>query len=176
MASGKSLHAPSWIWVLAPIIASAALLPSYPVIASGSGLAWSAPWVPGLGFQYALRLDGLSFLFAMMISGIGLLIFIYARTYMAGEPGQLRFFSWLTVFMASMLGLVLSDDVLLLFVCWELTSISSYFLIGHRHREEGSRAAAHQAAEDIGQAAAAGLATLRAARQTADQLTENISA
>ncbi|MCG3175718.1 MAG: Na(+)/H(+) antiporter subunit A [Candidatus Omnitrophica bacterium] len=126
-------------------MASAALLPSYPVIGSGNGLTWSAPWVPGLGFQYALRLDGLSFLFAMLISGIGLLIFIYARTYMAGEPGRVRFFSWLTVFMASMLGLVLSDDVLLLFVCWELTSVSSYFLIGHRHREEGSRAAAHQA-------------------------------
>jgi multicomponent Na+:H+ antiporter subunit A len=114
-------------------------------------------WVPALGVNLAFLLDGLSLMMALIITGIGALIFIYAAGYLPGSADEGRFYSFLLVFMAAMIGLVLSDNLLSLFVFWELTSISSYLLIGYKHYEDASRRAALQALVVTG---AGGLALL----------------
>ena len=103
------------------------------------------PWVPAAGLDLSLRLDGLSIAFGLLITGIGALICLYASAYFHGDPRRGRFLSYLLLFMAAMLGLVFADNVLLLFVFWELTSITSYLLIGFEQRKEAARAAALQA-------------------------------
>lgn len=116
-----------------------------PVIAAGEVVETSAAWVRDLGVTLSFRLDGLSLLFALLITGIGAMVVVYARGYMAGHKHEGRFYLYLLGFMASMLGLVLADDLLALFLFWELTSITSYLLIGFEHEEESSRSAALQA-------------------------------
>jgi multicomponent Na+:H+ antiporter subunit A len=93
----------------------------------------------------ALRADGLGLLFALLVSGVGTLIVCYAGGYLKGHPQLGRFYGWLLTFMAAMLGVALADNLLLLFVFWELTSLSSYALIGFEHDREAARAAALQA-------------------------------
>ncbi len=134
-------------WVLAALPAAIAVWLVMQVSSVGHGETISVvyPWVPGLGIDLAFMLDGLSLLFALLISGIGALIFIYAGGYMAGHPHQGRLYAFLLFFMGSMLGVVLASNVLTLFVFWELTSISSYLLIGFDHRRAAARAAALQA-------------------------------
>ncbi|WP_164104073.1 putative monovalent cation/H+ antiporter subunit A [Candidatus Laterigemmans baculatus] len=114
-------------------------------IEAGGAIRETLHWAPQLGAQLSFRLDGLSLLFALLITGIGGLITLYAGSYLQGHPARGRFFAWLMVFMASMLGLVLADNVISLIVFWELTSISSYFLIGFDHAREAARRAALQA-------------------------------
>lgn len=104
----------------------------------------SLPWNAYFDLEFAFYLDGLSLLFCLLISGIGALVFFYAGRYMRGYPHQSRFFAILSVFMASMLGLVLADNLLTLILFWEMTSITSYLLIGFDYQKEQARAAAHQ--------------------------------
>lgn len=99
-------------------------------------------WVPSLNINFDLRLDGLSMIFGLLISGIGTLIFLYASAYLKGHQYLDRFFAYLCLFMASMLGIVMSDNILLLFIFWELTSISSFFLIGFNNDNADSRKSA----------------------------------
>lgn len=106
-----------------------------------SGLSW----VPALDVAFSFKLDGLSLLFALLITGIGSLIVVYSSGYLAGHPHLHRFYAFILMFMASMLGLVLADDLITLFVFWELTSLSSYLLIGFDHERPEARAAALQA-------------------------------
>lgn len=113
-----------------------------PKIAEGSTFFQQTNWVPSLNINFDFRLDGLSLLFCLLITGIGTGIFFYARTYLKGHPYFDRFFGYLLLFMSAMLGLVLSDNLLLLFVFWELTSISSFFLIGFNNEQEESRKSA----------------------------------
>ena len=93
----------------------------------------------------SLRLDGLSLLFGLMVTGIGALILVYAGAYLKGDDRLGRLWMLLLLFMASMLGLVLADNLLMLFVFWELTSITSYLLIGFNSDRPESRASALQA-------------------------------
>lgn len=102
-------------------------------------------WFPSLDIELSFYVDGWSLLFALLISGIGALILIYAGGYLEGHPQLGRLYAFLLMFMASMLGLVLADNLLLLFIFWELTSISSYLLIGFDHERPAARAAALQA-------------------------------
>jgi multicomponent Na+:H+ antiporter subunit A len=101
-------------------------------------------WVPELGLSFSFRLDGLSRLFALLVSGIGVLVLIYANDYLKDHPERRRFFATLMSFMAAMLGLLLSENLLLAFVFWELTSITSFLLIGFKHESEKARKAAKQ--------------------------------
>ena len=101
--------------------------------------------MPSLGIALSWQLDGLSLLFALLISGIGALVLIYAGAYLAGDAQLGRFYLYLLLFMTAMLGLVFSANALTLFVFWELTSITSYLLIGYKHQYASSRAAALQA-------------------------------
>ncbi|MFO8001680.1 MAG: hydrogen gas-evolving membrane-bound hydrogenase subunit E [Marinilabilia sp.] len=108
-----------------------------PIINSGFNI------LPEINF--AFRIDGLSLIFGLMVSGIGGLVLGYSSFYMAGHKGRTRYFSYLTLFMGAMLGLVFADNLLALFIFWELTSILSFLLIGFDHHLEKSRQAALQA-------------------------------
>ena len=97
---------------------------------SGVAVDFGMQWVPSLGINLMFRLDGLSVLFAALITGVGVLVQLYASAYMSNSPKRLSFHIYLSLFMLSMLGLVLADNLLLLFVFWELTTVTSYLLIG----------------------------------------------
>lgn len=103
------------------------------------------PWVKALGVDFALRVDGLSAFFALLILGIGALILVYAGSYLKEHRDLGRFYALLLAFMASMLGLVLADDAILMFVFWEGTSLTSYLLIGFDHEDEAARVSARKA-------------------------------
>ncbi len=105
----------------------------------------SLPWIPALGIELAFRFDGLSATFGLLISGIGTLVLLYAGAYMLGDPRLGRLCGFLLLFLGAMLGVVFSDDLFVLFVFWELTSIASYLLIGFKHEKLESRNAARQA-------------------------------
>ncbi|MCA5006449.1 putative monovalent cation/H+ antiporter subunit A [Sphingobacterium bovistauri] len=113
-----------------------------PQISEGKSIIQHIDWVPSLGVNFDFHLDGLSLLFALLITGIGSCIFFYGRAYLKGHPYFDRFFGYLLLFMSAMLGVVLSDNILLLFVFWELTSISSFFLIGFNNDNPDSRKSA----------------------------------
>ncbi|MGQ9681588.1 MAG: hydrogen gas-evolving membrane-bound hydrogenase subunit E [Anaerolineae bacterium] len=102
-------------------------------------------WLPELGLRLDLQLDALSLLFALLVSGLGVLVTLYSLAYMRDEPGLGRYYSLLLVFMVAMLGVVTAGNLLLLFIFWELTSVSSFLLIGFRHEEEASQQSALQA-------------------------------
>ena len=123
----------------------AALLGTAGDVAAGRAVALSWEWVPALGIELAFRIDGLSLTFGLLITGIGALVTLYSQSYLDGDPQYRRFALYLTSFMLAMLGLVLADDVISLFVFWELTSVTSYLLIGYKHGDPASRRAALQA-------------------------------
>lgn len=99
-------------------------------------------WIPHLGINLNLKIDGLSLLFALLITGIGALVFLYASEYLKNAVYLNRLFGYLTLFMGSMLGLVLSDNLISIFIFWELTSISSFFLIGFNNEDKNARKSA----------------------------------
>ncbi len=131
-----------------------------PAIATGGAATLVWPWVPSLGIDLAFRIDGLGLTFALLISGIGTAVLLYANSYLAGDPQYGRFVLFLTAFMLAMLGLVLADDLILLFVFWELTTLTSYLLIGYSHTAAKSRRNALQALFVTGAGALAFLAGL----------------
>ncbi len=114
-------------------------------VTTESAVLESTPWVPSFGVDVTLYLDGLSLLFALLITGLGTLVVIYAGGYLRGDRDLGRFYLALLLFMSAMLGLVLSSNLIALFVFWELTSFSSYLLIGYKHDYEESRRSALQA-------------------------------
>ncbi len=126
---------PLWIFAILPAGILVALTYWY----QPSGLSWTVEWVPSLGIDLSFRLTGLSYLFAAMISGVGVMVQLYAYAYLKGAKDRWLFHSYLTLFMLAMLGVVVSDNILLLFVFWELTTLTSYLLIGFNHEKEQSR-------------------------------------
>ncbi len=135
----------AWLLALAPALAFAHFAGFLPEIAAGERVTGGFAWVPSLNLSFSWFLDGLSLTFALLITGIGVLIVLYAGGYMKGHPQQGRFIGFILLFMGAMLGLVVSDSFLMLFVFWELTSITSFLLIGFDHTREASRRAALQA-------------------------------
>lgn len=129
----------SFLLPLIPVILFLFYLFHVPAIAGGTNFVQHLDWVPSLGINLDFRLDGLSLLFALLITGIGTAIFFYGRTYLKGHPYFDRFFAYLLLFMSAMLGVVLSNNILTLFIFWELTSISSFFLIGFNNDSKESR-------------------------------------
>jgi len=117
----------------------------YPQVSAGGVLRTEVEWLPSLGLTLLVRLDGLSWIFALLVLAIGFLVVVYARYYMAPEDPVPRFFSFLLAFMGSMLGLVLSGNLVLLAFFWELTSLFSFLLIGYWHHNETARSAARMA-------------------------------
>ncbi|MEX2291431.1 MAG: Na+/H+ antiporter subunit A [Mycobacteriales bacterium] len=115
-------------------------------VLDGRPVSFAAAWVPGLDLTLDLRLDALALLMVTLVSGVGTLVFLYCASYFPSEQRGLgRFAGVLTGFAGAMLGLVLADDLILLYVFWELTSVTSYLLIGFDDEQEESRRAAQQA-------------------------------
>lgn len=115
---------------LVPLTGLIMLLAQTDSVFAGHTLTFVHNWLPGFGLSFSLRLDGLGYLFALLILGIGLLVILYARYYLSEEEPTGRFFTFLLLFMGAMLGVVLSENLLLMLVFWELTSLSSFLLIG----------------------------------------------
>lgn len=138
----KMLRFFKFLWVL-PMIWFFYFLSFLPKIYTGETFfLFRKDWIPSLGVSLDFKLDGLSLLFTLMITGIGTLIYFYAAEYLKRDEGIHRFYSYLTLFMGAMLGVVLADNLITLFVFWELTSISSFFLIGFNNYQEDSRKSA----------------------------------
>jgi multicomponent Na+:H+ antiporter subunit A len=137
-------HNSGWPLAVAPLLSAVPIVLSLP-LGPGAEILHSVPWFPALGVHLAFRLDGLSATFALMVTGIGALILIYAGGYFAGDRRLARLLSTLLVFLGAMLGLVLADDVITLFVFWELTSVCSFLLVGFNHHLLEARTAAFKA-------------------------------
>jgi len=113
-----------------------------PSVMQGEVIRVELDWLPQLGLSVSFFLDGLGLLFAGMILGVGLLITLYARFYLSSDDPMGEFYTYLLLFQGAMLGIVLSDNVLLLLIFWELTSLSSFLLIGYwKHLPEGRQGA-----------------------------------
>jgi multicomponent K+:H+ antiporter subunit A len=123
----------------APAASLILLLRSAPSVLSGDVIVMSWSWIPGFGLDCALRLDGLSFLFALLVLAIGLLVLIYSYAYLGEREPLGRFLGLMLGFMGGMLGIVLAENLLLLALFWEITSLSSFLLIGFHHREAAAR-------------------------------------
>ncbi|MDE0103566.1 MAG: proton-conducting transporter membrane subunit [Bryobacterales bacterium] len=147
----------SWAAVGLPLGLFAWLCSFVPEVSAGESRHWEVQWLPQHDIALSFFVDGLSLLFALLITGIGTLIFLYAAEYMRGAPHIGRFTVFLTAFMLSMLGIVLSEDLITLFIAWELTGVTSFLLIGYRHEDATSRRSAWQALMVTG---AGGLAML----------------
>ena len=117
----------------------------YPVISSGHVLRYDLAWMPELGLNFTLRMDGFAWMFSSLVTAIGLLVVVYARYYMAASDPVPRFFSLFLAFMGAMLGVVLSGNLILLAVFWELTSIISFLLIGYWYHNAAARDGARMA-------------------------------
>ncbi len=138
-------HNAAWILAIAPALSFVHFALMLPQVAAGGVVTGGYAWVPSFNLSFSWFIDGLSLTFALLITGIGLLIVLYAGGYMKGHPQQGRFLSFLLLFMGAMLGVVVSDSLLMLFVYWELTSITSFLLIGFDHERAAARRAALQA-------------------------------
>jgi multicomponent Na+:H+ antiporter subunit A len=134
-----------WIISLVPLAFFVYFASLIPDVSAGEVLTPAYAWVPSMGVNLSFYLDGLSLLFALIVSGVGVLVMIFAGGYLEGDPQLGRFYATIVLFMTAMLGVVLSGNLITLFVFWELTSISSFLLIGFKHQYEASRAAALQA-------------------------------
>lgn len=133
-------------WVLAMVPAALLVrIAGWLPLSPGGAVTEARAWLPSLGVELAFRLDGLAALFALLVTGIGALVLVYAGGYLAGDQRRGRFFATLLAFQGAMLGVVLADDAITLFVFWELTSVTSYLLIGFDHERAGGRAAALKA-------------------------------
>jgi len=118
---------------------------AFPMLRDGAVLRQEIPWLPEYGLNLVLRMDGLAWVFSMLVLGIGLLVVLYARYYMSPQDPVPRFFSFLLAFMGAMLGVVLSGNLVQLVVFWELTSLTSFLLIGYWHHRIDARRGARMA-------------------------------
>ncbi|MFU8783859.1 putative monovalent cation/H+ antiporter subunit A [Aliidiomarina sp.] len=137
-------HRTAYLMALVPAALTVWFAMHIPEVAAGATLVQEFQWVPGLDISFTMVLDGLSLMFALLICGIGTFVVLYAGAYLKGNAAQNRFLVVLLAFMGSMLGLVLADNLITLFVFWELTSITSYLLIGFNHQSAEARKAALQ--------------------------------
>ncbi|MBS4033028.1 MAG: putative monovalent cation/H+ antiporter subunit A [Ignavibacterium sp.] len=134
-----------WIAASFPLYLFLSFLSMYREVADGNIIKEYVEWIPALGINFTFLLDGLSLTFVLIITLIGVVVFLYAGAYMQDYEHTDRFYVYIGIFMTSMVGLVVSDNMITMFVFWELTSISSYLLIGFNHHKEKSRKLALQA-------------------------------
>jgi multicomponent Na+:H+ antiporter subunit A len=135
-----------WFVILVPLTVFIYLLRKIPSISNGETIYLSMPWIPSLNINFDIYLDGLALMFGLIISGIGALVVLYSIFYMAKEREALHnFYVYLLMFMGAMLGLVSSDNVLVLYTLWELTSVSSFLLIAYWYERKKSRTGALKA-------------------------------
>jgi multicomponent K+:H+ antiporter subunit A len=117
----------------------------YPQVADGGVLREEYAWLPSLGINLVLRVDGFAWLFSLLVLGIGTLVSLYARYYMSPQDSVPRFFAFFLAFMGAMLGLVISGNLIQIVFFWELTSVFSFLLIGYWHHRSDARRGAYMA-------------------------------
>ncbi len=144
---GQRLRATQLNWLLAAVLLALFgwLISLFPTIAAQGAITVEQAWIASFDLTFSLYLDGLALIFALLITGIGAAIFLYAGYYLEADPRAPRFFALLMAFAGSMLGVVLSGNLILLFVCWELTSLFSFLLIGFDGTKPEARSGAAQA-------------------------------
>jgi multicomponent K+:H+ antiporter subunit A len=142
---GPARRASAWFAGVTALAVTTLVLAAAPAVFAGEVLRWSVPWLPALGLEFGLRMDGLAWLFALLIGGIGALVVLYATWYLDPADPVRRFFVFFLLFMGAMLGVVLASNLILLVLFWELTSLSSFLLIGYWHRREDAREGARMA-------------------------------
>lgn len=131
----------TWAGLVAAVV-FVSLLMLYPEVRAGEVVVERLSWIPQLGIDMVVRIDGFAWLFALLVSGIGVLVVGYARYYLSPEDPVARFYSLLLGFMGSMLGVVTSGNLIQLVLFWELTSVFSFLLIGYwYHRQDARRGA-----------------------------------
>lgn len=129
-----------WLSLIAPVLSSIYFLSQIKTIYAGQSITYFQEWIPLVDVNLDLRLDGLSLIFALLISLIGAGVFLYAIYYLSHEKENLpRFYTYLLMFMLAMLGVVLSNNTILLYTFWELTSISSFLLISYWYQRRKSQ-------------------------------------
>src|SRR5699024_11057240 len=133
---------------LAGLIALACVLLSaaqFPAIHAGETVTATLPWLPSLGVNLSIRLDGYAWLFSQIVAIMGVLIVLYARYYMSPQDPVPRFFAFLLAFMGSMMGVVVSGNLIQMALFWELTSLTSFLLIAYWHHRVDARRGARMA-------------------------------
>src|SRR3954469_16079974 len=132
----------AWLAGATTLVGLALVWAAYPTVAAGGVVRHTSEWMPTLGLDFSLRMDGFAWLFAGLVSGVGALVVLYARYYMSAEDPVPRFFAFLLAFMGSMTGMVLSGNLIQMVFFWELTSLFSFVLIGYwNHRADARRGA-----------------------------------
>lgn len=135
----KQIHT-GWFVLPLPIIIFVYLFNYIPSIANGDTFLHIAPWIPSYDINFSIYIDGLSLIFGLLIAGIGSLVILYSIYYLSKEREALHnFYVYLLLFMGAMLGLVFSDNIFILYVFWEITSVSSFLLIAYWYEREKSR-------------------------------------
>ena len=134
-----------YISLFAPVIASVYFLSQIPNVLHQKVISFKLAWMPAIDLNLDLRLDGLGLMFALIISIIGIAVFFYATQYLTPNGDNLpRFFIYLLLFMFSMLGIVISNNTILMYIFWELTSVSSFLLISYWYSNANSQLGAIQ--------------------------------
>jgi len=149
-----------WLAALPPIIVTIWQLTQLGLVSQGQYPTAEIAWAPALGLTFSLRVDGLALFFGLIITGVGAAIALYTHYYLEDDPRQGYFYNLLFLFMASMLGLVWADNLILIFVFWEGTSITSYLLIAYKNEDETAQSGARTALIVTGLGALAMLAGL----------------
>ncbi|HKU69923.1 MAG TPA: monovalent cation/H+ antiporter subunit A [Burkholderiales bacterium] len=138
-------NAEAWLAGMVALAAHALAWTAYPEMSQGQVLRFELDWLPILGINFTLRLDGFAWMFAILVTGMGFLVVLYARYYLSSQDPAPRFFSFFLAFMGSMLGVVLSGNLIQLVFFWELTSLFSFLLVGYWHRNAAAREGARMA-------------------------------
>lgn len=139
----RDMHAAVAVAVTLAVLVLA--VASFANVAEGNVTVFRVEWLPTLGIDFKLRMDGFAWLFSVLVSGIGLLVAVYTRYYMSPKDPVHRFYAFFLAFMGAMLGILLSGNLILLVVFWELTSIFSFLLIGYWYHNAGARDGARMA-------------------------------
>lgn len=145
MLPANARNAEAWLSGGVSIAAFVIVVCLYPWVADGEVVRYVIEWLPELGLNFTLRVDGFAWMFSILITGIGFLVVLYARYYMSPKDPVPRFFSFLLAFMGAMQGMVISGNIILLAIFWELTSIFSFLLIGYWHHNAAARDGARMA-------------------------------
>lgn len=138
-------NAAAWLAGAVALVDLALVWAAYPTVAAGGVVRYEVEWMPSLGLNFVLRIDGLAWLFAGLVTGIGALVVLYARYYMSPEDPVPRFFAFLLAFMGSMTGMVLSGNLVQLVFFWEMTSLFSFLLISYWYQTPAAREGARMA-------------------------------
>src|SRR5690606_28659675 len=135
-----------WIALSVPVALLLYFLQFFSINSAVEPIIATIPWIPSLGIHFTIYLDSLSLLFALLITGIGSLVILYSIFYLSKDREKLHiFYAYLMLFMGAMLGSVLSDNLLVLYTFWELTSVSSFLLIAFWYQRQRSRYGAQKA-------------------------------